>query len=98
MIKDHLLLSNSRGNTILVRRDIIGEYVAPRIVRIVRDVTAGARHYASRSDGANVVAFAVVIPSNDLIGSLSAWSTLWWRVENKPQRIQAASQPLASTG
>lgn len=54
------------GAAVFVEGDVVREDVAPRVMRIVGDVAGGVGYDAAWSDGADVVAFSVVIPRYDL--------------------------------
>lgn len=54
------------GTAVFVDGDVVREDVAPRVVGIVGDVAGGVGYDAAWSDGADVVAFSVVIPRYDL--------------------------------
>lgn len=83
------------GAAVFIDGDVVREDVAPGIMRIVGDVAGGVGYDAAWSDGADVVAFSVVIPRYDLEGNLSC-VILYVLMEFKPRQIQALSEPLGS--
>lgn len=68
--EDELFLVDGVGGGVgaLVGVDVVGEEVAPAVVRHVVDVGLGAFGDAGGADGADVVGFAVVVPGDDLGG------------------------------
>lgn len=76
MVKDDLVLADRGSNSSFVPSNVIGKYVAPGIVRIVLDVAIGALDNTRRANGTNVMAFAVIVPADDLCIDFS----ILWRI------------------
>lgn len=66
MVIDHFLLGHRRRHAVFVSGDIVREEIAPRFVRVGEDIAFGTLRYTRRLDRANVVAFAIVVPCDDL--------------------------------
>lgn len=67
MIIDNLLHSHCGGIAVLVGGDVVRQEIPPGIVRIRQHVTLGVKDDGLRSDGADVMAFAKVVPGDDLL-------------------------------
>lgn len=76
MIKDNFVLADRGRDTVFVLSDVIGEYITQCIVRIVINVAVSAWDDTSGADGANVVAFAEVVPADNLNMDVS----VLWRI------------------
>ncbi len=70
VVVDELLDGGVRSDAVFVRGDVLGEEVAPVVVRVVVNVAVGVCGNARGADGADVVGFAIVIPGDDLGGEL----------------------------
>lgn len=66
VVVNNPFFGDGRGGAVLIDGDVVREDVAPGVMRIVGDVAVGVGYDAALSDWADVVAFSVVIPRNDL--------------------------------
>ncbi len=67
----HFLVRYRRRLAVLITGYIIREEVPPRVMRMGEDVAARTRGQTRRLDGADVVAFAIVVPGDNLPTSIS---------------------------
>lgn len=77
MVEDNFVLVDKGGSTVFVLSYVIGKYVTPGIVRVVINIAIGAWDDTSGADGANVMAFAEVVPADDLDMDVS----ILWRIK-----------------
>lgn len=77
MVKDDLVLADRGGNSSFIPSNVIGKYVTPGIVRVVLDVAIGALDNTRGADGTNVMAFAVIVPADNLDMGFS----ILWRIK-----------------
>ena len=79
MVNVELVLADRGSNSCFIPSYVIGKYVTPGIVRIVLDVAIGALDNTRRADGTNVMAFAVIVPADNLDMCVS----ILWRINER---------------
>lgn len=79
MVKDDLVLADRGSNSSFIPSYVIGKYVTPGIVRIVLDIAIGALDNTRGADGTNVMAFAVIVPADNLDMCFS----ILWRINER---------------
>ena len=79
VVVDNLLSRGVGGFAVFVGGDVLGEKVAPVVVRVVVDVAIGVGGDARGADGADVVGFTVVVPGDDLLRVSWCWCGLGGR-------------------
>ena len=66
MVKNDFILGNRGGSAVLITGDVVGEYITPSIMWIVGNITSGVLDDTGGPDGADVMAFAVIVPRDYL--------------------------------
>lgn len=77
MVEDNFILVDRGGGTVFVLGYVIGKYITPGIVRVVINIAIGTWDNTSGADGANVMAFAEVVPADNLNIGIS----ILWRIK-----------------
>lgn len=92
----HFLLRHRGCHAVFIRRDIVREEIAPRLVRIGEDVALGVCRETRRLDRANIVAFTIVVPRDYLV--ICQYKPVRGRENEKPEQMPVEVPWLAATG